>query len=125
MLDKIPVSPRIQRLVTELYQAVDAMSIEKLGTFLAPDLRFQLGNFDSVKGKPAVLDANAAFFQIIADMAHTIDGIWSHNDDVFCKGHVHYTRLDNSKLTLPFATALHLKDDLIQDYQVYVDVTPL
>ncbi|KKJ78173.1 hypothetical protein WH95_02180 [Kiloniella litopenaei] len=111
--------------ITDLYQAVDEKSTSKLGVFLADDLRFQLGNFDAVIGKEAVLEANENFFQIIDSMAHRIDGIWTQDDHIICKGEVHYKRLDQSELTLPFATIFRIKSGLIQDYQVYVDVTPL
>ncbi|WP_417455440.1 nuclear transport factor 2 family protein [Kiloniella sp.] len=112
-------------LITELYQAVDAKSTSKLSTFLAEDLRFQLGNFDPVRGKKAVLEVNDNFFQIIDTMTHRIDRIWAQSNDIICKGEVHYKRLDQSKLSLPFATVLEIRNDLIQDYQIYVDVTPL
>ncbi|WP_085899626.1 nuclear transport factor 2 family protein [Kiloniella majae] len=114
-----------ETLITALYKAVDGKSISRLGSFLADDLRFQLGNFDAVTGKEAVLEANENFFQIIDTMTHRIDGIWAQDNDIICKGEVHYKRLDQSELSLPFATVLQMKSDLIQDYQVYVDVTPL
>ncbi len=114
-----------ENLITALYKAVDGKSISELGDFLANDLRFQLGNFDEVKGKDAVLEANENFFQIIDSMTHRIDGIWAQDEDIICKGEVHYKRLDQSELSLPFATILKMKAGLIQDYQVYVDVTPL
>ncbi len=120
-----PLASDATNLITKLYQAVDEKSTSKLGAFLANDLRFQLGNFDEVHGKDAVLASNENFFQIIDAMSHRIDGIWAQGDDIICKGEVHYTRLDQSELSLPFATILEIKAGLIQDYQVYVDVTPL
>ncbi len=116
---------KAERFITALYKAVDDKSTSKLGAFLADDLRFQLGNFDTVHGKDAVLAANENFFQIIDSMSHRIDSIWAQADDIICRGEVHYKRLDQSELSLPFATILKMKSGLIQDYQVYVDVTPL
>ncbi|WP_120497254.1 nuclear transport factor 2 family protein [Kiloniella sp. EL199] len=119
------IQENAESLITKLYAAVDEKSTSRLGAFLADDLRFQLGNFDAVTGKSAVLEANENFFQIIDSMTHRIDGIWAQNEDIICKGEVHYKRLDQSELSLPFATILKMKSGLIQDYQVYVDVTPL
>ncbi|KLN61924.1 hypothetical protein WH96_04530 [Kiloniella spongiae] len=112
-------------MIAALYNAVDGKNTSDLGEFLADDLRFQLGNFDEVRGKDAVLETNEAFFQIIDRMTHRIDGTWAQGDDIICKGEVHYKRLDQSELSLPFATVLRMKSGLIQDYQIYVDVTPL
>ncbi|WP_419905198.1 nuclear transport factor 2 family protein [Kiloniella sp.] len=125
MLDKNPVSSKTRKFVSELYQAVDNRSLDQLETFLGEDLRFQLGNFDALHGKSAVLDANAAFFASIKSMSHSFDGLWEQADNIICTGQVHYTRLDDSELTIPFATVLLMRNDLIQDYQVYVDVSPL
>ncbi|WP_417433693.1 nuclear transport factor 2 family protein [Kiloniella sp.] len=120
-----PLALDATNLITKLYQAVDEKSTSKLGAFLADDLRFQLGNFDEVHSKDAVLASNENFFQIIEAMSHRIDRIWAQGNDIICKGKVHYKRLDQSELSLPFATVLEIKNSLIQDYQVYVDVTPL
>ena len=125
MLDKNPVSSKTRKFVKELYQAVDAKSVDQLETFLGEDLRFQLGNFEALHGKAAVLDANAAFFASIKSMTHSFDGLWENGDNIICTGQVHYIRLDDSELTIPFATVLQIRNDLIQDYQIYVDVSPL
>ncbi|MEH6631760.1 MAG: nuclear transport factor 2 family protein [Halopseudomonas aestusnigri] len=125
MLDKNPVSSKVRKLVTELYQAVDNKSVDQLEKFLDEDLRFQLGNFGAIHGKAAVLDANAAFFASIKSMAHSFDGLWESGNNIICTGQVHYIRLDDSELTIPFATVLQIENDLIKDYQVYVDVSPL
>ncbi|MFD2205923.1 nuclear transport factor 2 family protein [Kiloniella antarctica] len=125
MLDKNPVSPKTRKFVTELYQAIDAKSVDQLETFLGEDLRFQLGNFGAIQGKSTVLDANAAFFTSIKSMTHSFDGLWESGDNIICTGQVHYVRLDDSELTIPFATVLQIRNDLIQDYQIYVDISPL
>lgn len=114
-----------RNLIAGLYQAVDALDAEGVGSFVAADVLFRLGNFDPLQGRQQVVDANAAFFGTISAMQHTISGIWSDADTVICSGEVHYTRKDNSTLSVPFATVLTLKNSLISDYRVFVDVSPL
>lgn len=118
-------TPKAFQLIQNLYRAVDDRDTEILGNYLADDLVFQLGNLDAIEGKEAVLAANKGFFQTIANMIHTIDGIWTQDNNVICAGSVEYTRLDNSKLSIPFSTILTLKDDLISHYQIYADVSSL
>jgi ketosteroid isomerase-like protein len=112
-------------LVTTLYSAVDNLDAQAIAKLVTRDVRFQLGNFDELRGKPAVIDANNAFFGTISAMRHTIDDIGSEGQTVYCTGSVHYTRQDNSELTIPFATRLKLEGGQIADYRVYVDVSPL
>ena len=111
--------------VTELYQSVDARSIERLSTFLADNVNFQFANAPSLQGKAAVLDVNATFFKSIATMSHRIDNVWGQGDDIICNGQVTYTRLDGSHFAVPFATVLTLQRDQIVNYLIYVDVSEL
>lgn len=112
-------------LVESLYSAVDARDAERVGAMVSDDVVFQLGNFDALHGRQAVIDANAAFFKTIAGMDHTVSRIVSEGETVFCAGSVHYIRQDDTELEIPFATALALRDGLITDYRIYVDVSPL
>jgi len=114
-----------QALVAALYTAVDSLDADGVGGQVAENVLFRLGNFDELRGRQAVIDANAAFFGTIKAMRHTITDIVSEGDNVFCAGSVHYTRLDTSELTVPFATRLKLEKGRIADYRVYVDVSPL
>lgn len=112
-------------LIAGLYQAVDALDAEGVGSFVTDDVLFRLGNFDPLQGRQQVIDANAAFFNTISAMQHTISGIWSDGNTVICSGEVHYTRKDTSTLSVPFATVLALTGSRIADYRVFVDVSPL
>ena len=112
-------------LIAALYAAVDDLDPAGVDAFVTPDVRFRLGNFDELQGRQAVVDANASFFRTIAAMRHVIEGISSDGDAVICSGSVHYTRQDGTLLAVPFATVLKLRDGLIADYRVYVDISPL
>ncbi|ASP34993.1 nuclear transport factor 2 family protein [Labrenzia sp. VG12] len=112
-------------LIAGLYTAVDDLDAEGVGSLVTDDVRFRLGNFETLQGRQAVIDANAAFFGTISAMQHTISGIWSDGNTVICSGEVHYTRQDTSSLSVPFATVLALTGSRIADYRVFVDVSPL
>ncbi|NEQ47175.1 MAG: nuclear transport factor 2 family protein [Leptolyngbya sp. SIOISBB] len=110
---------------TQLYNSVDARSVADLAHFLADDVSFRFANAQPLKGKDAVLAANASFFQSIADMSHQIDQVWGAGDDLICNGQVNYTRLDGSQFSVPFATILKLQCDRIVNYLIYADVSAL
>jgi TRAP-type uncharacterized transport system substrate-binding protein len=44
---------------------------------------------------------------------------------VICHGTVTYTRHDASTLTVPFANIFRTRDDLIDEYLIYVDASAL
>jgi len=114
-----------ENFVSDLYAAVDHKDVVALGGFLADDVAFKLGNLDAIYGKQAVLGANSSFFKSIAEMAHSIDGVWAMGNEIICAGYVQYKRLDKSELSIPFSTILKLRDRRISEYQVYVDISPL
>ena len=112
--------------IKDLYSnAVDDKNVEHLSTFLSDNVLFRIGNYDPVRGKNAVLEANRAFFNSITSMKHQIDNIWSQGEDVICNGSIHYIRLDGSTHSATFATALKLKNEKISDYLVYADLSQL
>lgn len=119
------VDHKALQFIQNLYQIVDNRDSAALGDYLADDLVFKLGNLEAIHGKEAVLVANEGFFQSIAKMIHTIEVVWSRGCNIICAGSVEYTRHDNTNLTIPFSTILTLNDDLITNYQIYADVSPL
>lgn len=113
------------QLIAALYTSVDQMNAEGVVDHVTDDVQFRLGNFEPLSGREAVKDSNAAFFETIKAMRHTISGIWSSGDMAICDGTVHYTRFDQSEHEVPFAAHLGLRDGKIADYRVYVDISGL
>jgi ketosteroid isomerase-like protein len=114
-----------QALIKKIYQCVDAKNATALSHFLTDDIAFQLGNAVPINGKVDVVAANQAFFSSIDQMSHHIDGIWREGNHLICNGTVSYVRLDASEFSAPFATVLTLRENLIEKYQVYVDISEL
>jgi ketosteroid isomerase-like protein len=112
-------------LISLLYSAVDAMDAKDVASFVAENVTFKLGNFDTLNGRADVENANASFFETIKAMRHTISGIWESGSTAFCDGLVHYTRKDLSEHEVPFATRLEVQDGKITDYRIYVDISGL
>ena len=112
-------------LITSLYTAVDGLSAQGVVEHVTDDVRFQLGNFEQIRGREAVKDSNTTFFKKIRAMRHTISGIWCSGDTAICDGTVHYTRLDRSEHEVPFAAHLGIRGGKIANYQVFVDISEL
>ncbi len=115
-----------QIFIKELYHsAVDTKDLNALSSFLAENVLFRLANFDAVKGREEVLEANKSFFNSIKSMNHVLDDIWSIGTDIICKGSVQYIRLDGSFHTANFSTFLKLEQEKISEYIVYADLSDL
>ncbi|MCK6264235.1 nuclear transport factor 2 family protein [Vibrio sp. ZSDE26] len=111
--------------IQALYQIVDNRDVIALSELLHPEISFRFGNADPVQGKDSVVDVNHQFFDSIAKMGHSFDGIWQQDDVIICNGEVNYVRKDGSFYAAKFATFLTIKEGLIIDYKIYADVSQL
>jgi ketosteroid isomerase-like protein len=111
--------------VHELFAALDRKDVTALAAQLGDDVRTRMGNQDPVEGKVAFTQAAGGFLESIAAIRHEIHSIWSVDDAVVTEMSVHYTRLDGGQLTLPCCNVFRLRDGLVVDYRVYMDVSPV
>ncbi|MBT8135543.1 MAG: nuclear transport factor 2 family protein [Gammaproteobacteria bacterium] len=108
-----------------LFASIDRMDADAFAGFLTEDGRFTFGNQPPAIGRAAVRDAVKGFFASIAGVRHRIDRVWEDEDSIVCHGEVTYEKMDGSSITLPFADVFYLQGELISDYRIYMDVTPL
>ena len=111
--------------VRELFAALDRKDVPALAAHLGDDVHTRMGNQDGVEGKAAFKQAAETFLGSIAAIRHEIHSIWSVDDAVVAELSVHYTRLDGGQLTLPCCNVFRLRDGLVVDYRVYMDVSPV
>lgn len=118
--------PSREALLGDLFAAIDARSTQRFVGFLAPQATFRFGNAPPTTGRTAIAEQVGDFFASIAALSHDIDKIVERADTVVCEGTVRYTRHDGGVVTLPFANVFDFaKDNRIQGYRIYADVTPL
>jgi ketosteroid isomerase-like protein len=109
----------------KLFAAIDDKDVLRFLAFLADDARFRFGNLPPCEGKQAVGAAVGAFFDAIDACRHELESSWAHADSIVCHGRVTYTRHDGSRLTVPFANVLMLRNGLIGDYLIFADTSAL
>ena len=115
----------MQDKINELFRAIDSMDADRFITFLTEDAQFKFGNNPKVIGKDAVKEAVKEFFSSIKGLSHEVINTWSHPDTIICQGEVTYTRKNDSKVTIPFVNIFGIKENLVKDYLIYIDIAPL
>lgn len=111
--------------IAPLFASIDAQDVPRFLAFLSADARFQFGNLPPAVGQAAIQAAVSGFFASIAGLRHELLNVWSTDAHVIVQGVVHYTRLDDGKVSLPFMTLFALDAMLIRDYLIYIDPSPL
>jgi len=110
---------------TKLFQSIDDQDAEAFLDFLSDDVEFRFGNAEPVNGKAAVSTVIKHFFNSIKSVRHVLSRVWNEEGFVICHGTVTYTRHDATTLSVPFANILGLRDSLISEYLIFVDVSAL
>ena len=112
-------------LTVELFADIDRMDAKGFASHLSDDCVLRFGNADEVVGREAIEAAIAGFFGTIKSLDHRILDQWDVDDATIIQFEVTYTRLDSRDVTVPAVTIYRRGDELIDDYRIYVDLTPV
>jgi hypothetical protein len=111
--------------VISLFKAIDQFDTKSFAGFLDEEAEFKFGNMPVVKGKNAIFEFVAGFFQAIRAIKHTNLEIWELEGIRFINATVTYTRLNGSTLTVNFSNTFKLKGDKIKEYLIFIDNSDL
>jgi ketosteroid isomerase-like protein len=114
-----------RQMVLDLFRAIDSKDVDGLLAHMAPDATQRFANQAPLQGHEAIREANSAFFGTIDRLHHEVTELWEWDGTVFVRIDATYTRLDGVAVTVPAVTILRVFDDLIADYEVFVDMTPV
>jgi ketosteroid isomerase-like protein len=115
----------MSRDVAKVFADIDAFDPDKFVAHLTPDARFRFANADPALGREAIRDAVAGFFSTIDGLTHHIRNVWELGDTVIAQIDVEYLRKDGKTVIIPNADILIYDGDLVRDWQIYIDVTPV
>jgi ketosteroid isomerase-like protein len=115
-------------MIRTMFAASDSGNIDGMLSFLTDDVLLFFGNGGAVRGKAAVKAQARQVTSRLKGVRHEIHGIWQVGDNadvVIAQMTVHYTRLDASTVSLPCCNIFRLSGDLIADYRIYMDISPV
>ncbi len=115
----------MSRDVAAIFADIDAFDPDKFVAHLTPDATFRFANANPVTGRAAVKEAVTGFFSSIAGLTHHILNVYEVGDIAIAQIDVEYRRLDGKSVTVPNADILVFDGDLVRDWQIYIDVTPV
>jgi ketosteroid isomerase-like protein len=106
--------------------AIDAGDQETADSLIAEDVRFRFANHPMVIGKREFIAGRGALRNSIRGFHHEIVSLEEVGiDAVIVEMNVTYTLLDGSSVTVPCCDVFRLRDGLIADYRIYIDISPV
>ena len=116
---------RSENCVRALFAAMDSADIPGAAAQMTDDVYIRFGNADPLEGRDAFAASGERFTASISSIQHEITFIETFEDVVVVEMQVHYTRLDSKQLTLPCCNVFRMRDGLVADYRVYMDISPV
>jgi ketosteroid isomerase-like protein len=110
---------------TDVFADVDRMDAEAFASHLAEDCVLRFANADEVVGRDPIEEAIAGFFNTIKGLSHHIVEQWDVDDTTIVQTEATYRRLDDRPVTVPAITVYRRSGDLIDEYRIFVDLSPV
>ncbi|QDT95916.1 nuclear transport factor 2 family protein [Gimesia aquarii] len=109
------------QFIDGLSPAIDTMVTKNVIDFLDEDCILQPGNATPVRGHAAITEVFDNLYAQIQSIKHNIIDDFAVNNSAVYRGTVTYKRLDGSLLTVPFCDVFKIKNNLISEYNIYID----
>lgn len=111
--------------VHEVFAIVDAMDADRFAELFTEDGSLYFSNNPVVTGKVEIRSTIAYVFTTFKDIDHTIEMSWQEGDYTICRMSITYKKMDDTHVTLPCVTIFKQRDQLIDEYQIYMDISPV
>ena len=115
----------VSRDTDGLFAAIDANDAAAFVAYLTDNAVFRFGSAPPVSGRAAIEGAVGGFFDTIDGCSHRVTNVFGNGSTQLCEGDVTYRRHDGSEITLPFADVFEYDGELIAQYKIYMDISPL
>jgi ketosteroid isomerase-like protein len=113
------------QIVGRIFAALDGGDVKGLAAMMDDNVRLQLANAEESHGKERFVAAVEAFLASVSGFRHEVVDVWRDGETIVAELHVHYTRLDGRKVTVPCCNVFQLSEDLVWAYRSYLDMTPV
>jgi ketosteroid isomerase-like protein len=116
---------RTRQWLEVLFACIDARRTQEFVALLREDASFRYGSNPDVHGRAAIAACVDHVFTTFRASSHELLRYWDTADCRIAQGVVTYTRLDDTRVSLPFCNVLTMQDNLVARYEIYIDPTPL
>ncbi len=111
--------------VENVFKVADQMNAAAFSELLTTDVKFRFSNEDPVTGMEAVVSGLNDLFSKINGLRHEIKGVYVQGEGYAVEATASYTMKDGKKISLPVVSILKYRGDMIEDYRIYMDISPV
>jgi ketosteroid isomerase-like protein len=118
-------SDTISGWVRTFFHNVDNLDLPGFLSRLTDDAVVTFANNPPAVGKEAIGEGIGFIFGSVDGMKHSFVTEFSDSDRTFLESQVDYFRKDGSTVSVPAATVMHRRGELVDEMRIYVDLSPL
>lgn len=111
--------------VWNYFRDVDSFDPNQVTKHYTEDGQFRFANQEPVRGRAEIAQLLTEFYENLQAMNHRNVGLWLGNNSAVFEAEVAFTRKDNSQLTLPAASIIRRRGELVFDFRMIMDVSPV
>ncbi len=111
--------------VWNYFRDVDSFDPDNVVQHYTEDGQFRFANQEPARGKTAIAQLLAEFYKNLQAMSHRNVGLWLGDNSAVFEAEVTFTRKDGSQLTLPAASIIRRRGELVFDFRMVMDVSPV
>lgn len=121
-----PAGQTMRNWLDSYYSHVDAMRVDELLEYFAPDAKLSFANFPPAIGRDGIRAALGGVLGAIAGIRHNIKTLWEAPDGtIVFEVDVTYSRRDGREVTVPGCAVSLVRDGQFVTQSIYVDLTPV
>lgn len=111
--------------VDALFASIDRMDPEGFAAFLTEGGTFHMGSYPPAVGRAAVAKFVRGFWTTVESSAHSGVRVYGQGEDRFVEGTVTYGLKNGRTVAVPFLNRFRMEGELIAEYLIYLDPTPV
>ncbi len=115
----------MEKNIEEVFKTADSMNSVAFSELLTKEVKFRFSNGDLWTGRKSVVDGLNYLFSKIVSLRHDIKGVYKDGDSFAVEAIANYTMIDGKIISLPVVSVLKYNGNLIDDYRIYMDITPV
>ena len=108
-----------------LFAVIDSKDAAAFADYFVGHGHFVYGSAGPIRGRQAIGDFAASFFDMLESLHHTVFDVWMVSDRIFVELEVTYVLRDGRVYTLPEFDLLKMEGQRVRSYLVYIDPTPM
>ena len=115
------------KVIEAVFAAIDSGDIAGATNHFRNDVTVHFANLAPLVGADAFVGLYQRFTDSLRAVRHEIHDIWSAAETpnvLIARMTAHYTKCDESTVSLPCCNIFGMASDRIADYRVYMDISP-